>query len=490
MITNRTLPALLLVLSSLAMASMLFSDAFSSALYIWKISEIFNHCFLILPISAFLIYRQRDELKQVEFKPFYPGFLALFGILVVQVFAQTGDIKVLNHIALFTFIPVAIVTFIGLKASAKIAFPLAYMLLAIPIGEELIPYLQSITADMSVFLLNLAGIPVFHSGLYIDIPNGKFLVAEACSGISFLISSIAFGSLYAHLNFVSTRAKIGFTLLAASLPIFANTLRVFGIITIAHVSNMEYATGADHLIYGWFFYLLVLALLFFLGEFLSRKSRQQLANRHQEQTSIWRPMPDFRGVSLGLTVLVALSLVWQIQVRPSEEVSDPRQLQWPAEFNTDGLNPLGTEFVGASKISNKKIRFEQQTYHLLVAQYPAGGENEAISSKNELFDKDAWSRVGWFHSINMQQQSVSYFEYTSVGGQAVATMNLYVVDGKAFASATKAKLYETYRIVMGQHSATFNIVITTLLNSSSNKDNIDRDSLEIMNKLKQAGIIQ
>ena len=37
---------------------------------------------------------------------------------------------------------------------------------AVPIGEELVPYLQEIAADLSLPILRLIGIPIFRDGLY------------------------------------------------------------------------------------------------------------------------------------------------------------------------------------------------------------------------------------------------------------------------------------------------------------------------------------
>ncbi len=47
----------------------------------------------------------------------------------------------------------------------------------------------------------------------------------------------------------------------------ANTLRAYIIVMLGHFSDMKVATGADHLIYGWVFFGLVMFLLFWIGGF-------------------------------------------------------------------------------------------------------------------------------------------------------------------------------------------------------------------------------
>ena len=71
----------------------------------------------------------------------------------------------------------------------------------VPIGDALITPLQDFTARFAVELLRLSGIPVFHDGVMIQIPNGLYEVAEACAGIRFLIANLVISALFAHLAY-------------------------------------------------------------------------------------------------------------------------------------------------------------------------------------------------------------------------------------------------------------------------------------------------
>ena len=66
---------------------------------------------------------------------------------------------------------------------------------AIPFGDELVPMLQRITADASIALIKLVGIPVEHEGLYIKLSSGLFEVAEACSGVRYLTVTLFISAL-------------------------------------------------------------------------------------------------------------------------------------------------------------------------------------------------------------------------------------------------------------------------------------------------------
>ena len=44
-------------------------------------------------------------------------------------------------------------------------------------------------------------------------------------------------------------------------------MRAYGIVMLGHLSDMRIATGVDHIIYGWFFFGLVMLFLFWVGSF-------------------------------------------------------------------------------------------------------------------------------------------------------------------------------------------------------------------------------
>ena len=99
----------------------------------------------------------------------------------------------------------------------------------------------------------------------LSIPRGDFEVAKACSGIRYLIASVSLGTFYAYLTYQSWGRRLLFVSMAIALPILANGLRAYGIVMIAHFTNMKHAVGVDHLIYGWLFFGVLMFVLFWVG---------------------------------------------------------------------------------------------------------------------------------------------------------------------------------------------------------------------------------
>lgn len=67
-------------------------------------------------------------------------------------------------------------------------------------------------------------------GLYLSIPAGHFEVAEACSGLRYLMASVALGVLYAYLTYRSPWRRLAFVVLSMVMPIVANGIRAYGIV--------------------------------------------------------------------------------------------------------------------------------------------------------------------------------------------------------------------------------------------------------------------
>jgi exosortase/archaeosortase family protein len=118
----------------------------------------------------------------------------------------------------------------------------------------LVPLLQVVTAQLSMALLGLAGIPAHMEGVFITTPGGYFEVAEACSGVKFLVAMLALGVLIAHVGFRSWPRRLAFVATALIVPVLANGVRAFATILVAAETSNAAASGFDHVVYGWFFF--------------------------------------------------------------------------------------------------------------------------------------------------------------------------------------------------------------------------------------------
>jgi exosortase/archaeosortase family protein len=104
-------------------------------------------------------------------------------------------------------------------------------------------------------------VPAHIEGIFISTPTGLFRVAEACSGVRFLVAMAALAALAANLCFRSWQRRLLFVAAALAIAVLANGVRAFGTIYLAYRTNNEVAVGVDHLVYGWLFFAIVIALI-------------------------------------------------------------------------------------------------------------------------------------------------------------------------------------------------------------------------------------
>jgi exosortase A len=228
---------------------------------IWLTSTTFNHCALVLPIVAWLVWQRLPDLKALAPRAWAPG-LALVGAGgAAWLLGEAGNVALLRHLGLVLMLQGSTIACLGKAVARGIAFPLFYAFFLVPFGDQLVPPLQTLTAKMSMALLALTGVPAHIEGIFISTPSGLFRVAEACSGVRFLVAMAALAALAANLCFRSWPRRLAFVAFALAVSVLANGVRAFGTIYIAYKTDNEVAVGIDHLIYGWVFFAVVIALI-------------------------------------------------------------------------------------------------------------------------------------------------------------------------------------------------------------------------------------
>ena len=257
---------LFIALAVLAPFALYFTTA-QSIVTIWNTSDTFAHGYIIFPISAWLIWRRRANFALFPPTPWWPALVPLTALGAGWTLASLGEVSVVMQYAFVAMIPVVALAMLGVRLAASLAFPLLFLLFAVPFGEIFIPPLIEFTADFTIWAVQLTGIPVLRNGTRFELPSGNWSVVEACSGVRYLISSVTIGCLYAYLTYRSTTRRVVFVLLSIVAPILANGLRAFMIVMIGHHSGMTMATGVDHLIYGWVFFGIVMFIMFWIGSY-------------------------------------------------------------------------------------------------------------------------------------------------------------------------------------------------------------------------------
>ncbi len=425
------------VVGSLAIVA-LFGDTALRLAETWWSSPTYNHGLLIVPISAWLISERQRELSSIVPEPAAWGLLALMFGAGAWLAGHLGGIKVVEQVALVAMIQAYVLTIAGTRATWAMAFPLAYLYMAVPVGDGLVPHLQQVTAFMAVELLRLAGIPVFVDGVFITTPSGNFLVAEACAGLRFLIASIALGVLLAHLLCRAWWRRALILAMSAGVPVVANGVRAFGIIALAYATDNEVAAGFDHVIYGWVFFSLVTMLLI-AASMLLRESTP--ARRGFLPPFIGAANNAFSGrlrliAATGLALLAATTGYGGYVLRAEAAKAVPADVALPAAADPwrPVVTPAGAwrpRFVGPDQTVQQSYARDGARVDVHMAHFRFERSGAEAATGGHAFETEGWkvgNSGGATAIIDGRPHAVSFMHVTG-GGARMLVWRWYWVGG-------------------------------------------------------------
>jgi len=445
----------------------------ASMVSIWERSETFAHGFVVPLITLWLIWRERVRLAALAPRP---GWWALLPMAVgglAWLLGGLASVNSLSQLALVAMLVLTVPAVLGTQVARAIAFPLCFLFFAVPIGEFMLPQLMAWTADFTVFALQLTGIPVYREGQSFSIPSGNWSVVEACSGVRYLIASLMVGALYAYLNYRSLMRRLIFVCVAFVVPIFANWVRAYLIVMIGDISGNRLATGVDHLIYGWIFFGLVMAAMFWIG---ARWREDGAAARQAAQVPERQSSPTVPTARLWLAVaaVAVLSGVWKSgdwAIERSYGARPPRFAKiasigsWlPAQ---GGLTDWRPQYKNPSAEVHQSYRRGDAAVGLYIGYYRNQSyERKLVSSINDLVGSGdpRWEKVrGGALEVLLggQPLSVRTAELRSATGDRMVVWQWYWVDGKLTASDGWAKAYTSLSRLRGRGDDSAVVIVYT-----------------------------
>lgn len=237
------------------------APSWGEMLHQWWNIDTYNHLLLVPFIIGWLVTLKAGELAKTTPQPFPPALALVAAGLGLWWAGQRSDINLIAHAGAVGAVQGAVIAVLGLRASLLLALPIGFATFLVPFGDEIVPPLQFLTADIAIALTRWSGVTASIDGIYIDTPAGLFIVAEACSGVKFLIAMVTLGVLVAFTRFASWHRRGVFLAACITVPIIANGVRAWATIYVAQYVGAKAATGFDHIVYGWIFFAIVVAAM-------------------------------------------------------------------------------------------------------------------------------------------------------------------------------------------------------------------------------------
>jgi exosortase len=243
----------------------------------WASAEYYQHGFLVPLVSALTAHPRLRALGPSERHA--PALLGLALALALYGLGVAAAEVTLQGLALVAAIAALVGFRWGMRGIRRLAFPLGFLLFMVPLPEvwvyPVVTRLQTFASACAVAVLNALDVPVMRDGNVMRLPNGASLfVAEACSGITSLLSLIPVAVLLARFTQRGMWQRVALVASVIPAALFGNMVRVIATVIAAHTWGAQRATsGPIHESAGLLTSAFAVLLVVAFGAALTRATR-------------------------------------------------------------------------------------------------------------------------------------------------------------------------------------------------------------------------
>lgn len=240
----------------------------------WYTDANYSHGFIVPLITAYLIWRRRRELAEIEIESCKMGLVLIILGIAFFIVGNAGSEYFTVRLSLVVTIFGLVLYNFGLPFIRRTWFAFCFLLFMIPI-----PYvvyfslafpMQLLASKISVVFLGLIGMPIVQQGNILHLPGTALEVAEACSGMRSLVSLLALGAIYAYISQKRPAAMGLLFISAVPIAIISNIIRVIITSLIAYTAQVDITAEPLHSIMGASVFLVAFIIMFLEGKLLRR----------------------------------------------------------------------------------------------------------------------------------------------------------------------------------------------------------------------------
>jgi exosortase len=233
----------------------------------------FEHGIFVPQFALYILWQDRKRLQAIAPSPSWAGLpLIVLGLLML-IIGVLGAELFFSRVSLLILLAGLVILFQGWNFFRAILFPLAFLLLMIPIPALILQQitfpLQMLAAKLATALLQLVQVPVLREGNVIVLASMPLDVAEACSGIRSLLTLVTLAIIYGYLMETRIWMRVLLAISAVPIAVAANSFRIFGTGLLVQYWDPDKAEGFFHTFSGWLIFVVALVMLFALHRLLS-----------------------------------------------------------------------------------------------------------------------------------------------------------------------------------------------------------------------------
>ena len=265
------LAAVTLVLGALLVV---YWPVITGLIHDWSTDDNYSHGFFIVPLALYFAWERRAAIPAAPARPSLLGLAVVAGSLLLLIAGLLGAELFLSRVSILGVTTGAVLFLFGWPMLRVVAFPLAFMLLMIPlpaiIFNKIAFPLQLLASHVGEYTITSLDIPILREGNVLILANATLEVAEACSGIRSLVSLFTLGIVFGY--FVDRRAWVRAIIALSAIPvaILANGLRVASAGIAAHNYGAAGVEGLFHEFSGWVVFVVAFLMMLAIQRLLQR----------------------------------------------------------------------------------------------------------------------------------------------------------------------------------------------------------------------------
>jgi EpsI family protein len=392
-------------------------------------------------------------------------------------FGNLGEVRVIQEFAMVSILVAVVWTILGTVVIRALSFPLLFLFFAVPFGTSLIRPLQDFTAWFVIHALTISNVPSVLENHIISLPSGVWTVAEACSGIRFLFSSVVFGTFFSFLVYQSRARRAIFVCASIIVPIVGNALRAYLTILLAYMTNNRVAVGVDHIVYGGLFSVFIQFVLMIIGlrwrqrpETIRQIALNQAVNTSTSDDARYRTAA-FLSTIAASTLIIATPLIaghlWNkaaIATTMHGWPAPPVLVTAPWQVTAaDADTSWAPEWRDPDRKFSQSYQYESHRVDLYWVFYSGQHEIEFPAHSDGTVDTKPWTLASdGFRSAMLGSERIRIYR-TLVESQttARAVWIWYCVAGEYTANRERVKLLQTKARFLGKPAAVAMISLGT-----------------------------
>ena len=267
--------------------SLAYLDTFRELWHYWI--EGYNWQFVVPIAFVYMLWDRKDLYEGLQREPsILPGLVLLLAGCSLLVVGQLSSTHSLREISIIVNVFGLVFLLFGNTYVRNLFWPLIYLVLMTSLTSDLLELLRYplklISATVSTDVLKMAGFAVYREGTFLQLPHITLEVADSCSGLNQMVSSIALGIPIAFTFLNQWWKRILIILLSVALGLVMNWIRVV-LISIWHYDSAKEVIHGPHGIYELPFIFLVGVLVTLAVAIAISGESDKRGMRHQREVT-------------------------------------------------------------------------------------------------------------------------------------------------------------------------------------------------------------